>query len=584
MPDADLAAAPASLFGDEAARPAPTLRGWSIGLVVASTVADLAWVLRDHTSPSWDQSHYLFLTWTYQQALDHHGPLALLRAVYGTDPSRAPLLSVLLLPLAYVLGPGPGMGLALNLLAWPVLLWCTGSVAERCFGGRARFFAILFLIPMPEVVALSHTVLQDFLLVTLTVVAVRQLLAVDLFRRTGASVALGAVLALGSLCKFSFLVGVAAPLVTTVAVAGVDMAAGRRNGQPVAVPLRNLALALGLAVSPFVLWYGPNWSATAAYLHVQYSAQAGSVPSPLAPAHVLRFLVATADDMSWLAVVIAGAALVLTLATSRRAPPAPGPHRRSAVRAVFLGGWFLVPLVVTAANVNQDSRYVIAAYPALAVIVGGLASRLRHPAAVALGAVMAASCLLQGALVEVAGFRTPLLPASLSWSTPFGLVALPLAGGDGPAGPPASRDVTMAVLRVLEAEAPGGRHRPAVVDLAELEALANGNDLGYDAAVRGDAFTFVTLDGPLSRAQLRADLGGATFLLYAHQPPLARSTSLGRVGQLNASAAARQITPAMLGLFSSRPRLVEVGGNAGQGADLAVFVRRSPGAPAGPGH
>ena len=106
------------------------------GLAFLVTAVSASWALRDNVSPQWDQGHYLFLSWVYQQALDHHGPIALIRAVYTADPSRAPLLSLLVLPLSYLFGPGPGAGLALNVLLWPVLLLSAGAVAKSSSASR----------------------------------------------------------------------------------------------------------------------------------------------------------------------------------------------------------------------------------------------------------------------------------------------------------------------------------------------------------------------------------------------------------------------------------------------------------------
>ena len=122
---------------------APRRRFWRF-LV---TAVNASWAFRDNTAPQWDQGHYLFLSWLYQQALDHHGPIAFIRAVYTSDPSRAPLLSLLVLPLSYVFGPGPGAGLALNVLLWPVLLLSAGAVAKELFGESARLPTMVVLAP-----------------------------------------------------------------------------------------------------------------------------------------------------------------------------------------------------------------------------------------------------------------------------------------------------------------------------------------------------------------------------------------------------------------------------------------------------
>ena len=170
---------------------------------------------------------------------------------------------------------------------------------------------------------------------------------------------------------------------------------------------------------------------------------------------------------------------------------------------------------------NQDPRYVIAAYPALAVVVGGLISGLqatlgRH---LLVGAVVVAG-VTQVLLVNVPSFGVPLLPAAISVSTPEGPITVPLAGGDGPATPPLARNDALEVLDVLESHSrgPDGRIRPEVVDIAELHHGVNGNNLTYYALVRHDPFTFVTLDTSRVRGPWRRHSGRPTSCSTSASP------------------------------------------------------------------
>jgi len=553
---------------------------WAIVLTAAVTLVNMIWVLRDSTAPSWDQSHYLNLTWYYQQALDHHGPGALLHAVYTSDPSRAPLLSLLMLPLAYVFGPGPGMGLALNTLLWPVLLLSAGAVAKELFDDRARLLAIAILASMPLVMALSHTVLQDFLLLTLTTLGVLLLIRSRRFSNWKACIGLGLVVALGMLTKFSFFVGVAGPAAVTLVAAAIGWAGAHRaegDWRATRVALRNLAVVGILAIVPSLLWYVPNWSATAAYLRTQYSLQAGAIADPLIPSHVTSFLIGTGANMSWLWVVLALVVGVLSLSRLIRWLGERGGRRGDVLTAALLGSWLLIPVAVVAANVNQDPRYVIAAYPALAVTVAGLISGLGSTALrrLLVGAIVVfgATQVLQ---VNVPSYHVPLLPSAMSINTADGSITVPLAGADGPAVPPLPRNYTLDVLEYLESKSqgPGGRIEPKMVDIVELHPAVNGNNLTYYALVRHDPFTFFTEDAAASQRALATALRAADFVLYIRQPHVGSPGTSGRVGQLNSVAAARFMTPAMFAMFRPDPRRIFVGADSGQGPFMAVLQRR----------
>jgi 4-amino-4-deoxy-L-arabinose transferase-like glycosyltransferase len=554
-------------------------------LSVVITLVNLSWVLRDNAAPSWDQSHYLYLTWVYQQALDHHGPGALVHAIYTTDPSHAPLLSVLLVPLSYIFGPGTGVGLALNLILWPIFLLSAGAIAREFFDDRARLLAIVLLAPMPLIVTLSHQVLQDFLLVTLTTVAV--LLLVRSHRLTGRKASLGLGLAVGAglLTKFSFFVGFAGPALVTLIACVADCVTSRRldgDWRAARRPITNMVLAASVAVIPTLLWYVPNWTATVAYIKTQFSGQGGATFDPLSPVHLAAFFVNTGANMSWLAVGIA--VIVAMISIPRLSRWFLGHRvRRAAVlraavlRAAFLGSWLFIPIVVVAADINQDPRYLVASYPALAVITGGLISQITRPIVrrVMVSAVVIATGV-QILQVNVPHYRTPLLPASINFHTPGGWISIPFRAGDGPAVVPAPTNVTLEILQYLESQSrrPDRRIKAAIVLLPELEPTANGNDLSYYAAIRHDPFTFVTAGSTETKKQLIATLQDSNFVLYVRQPSLTTGAGINAISQLNQSDVARQMTPAMFALFSPHPKHIYIGADSPQSPYLAVLERR----------
>lgn len=552
----------------------------AVALTLTMTLINLSWALRDHAAPSWDQSHYLYLTWVYQQALDHHGPAAFLHAVYTTDPSRSPLLSVLMVPLSYIFGPGTAVGLALNLTLLPIFLLCTGAIAKAFFDSRARLLAIVFLAPMPLIVSLLHQVLQDFLLVTLTAAAVLLLLKSNRFQGRKASFGLGLVVAAGMLTKFSFFLGIAGPVIVTLVGCIISCVASRRrdgNWRAAQRPITNIGLLGVIAVVPTLLWYLPNWNATATYLKTQFSIQAGGTLDPLSPLHVAAYLIDTGENMSWLAVAIAISVCAISLPrlakwlTNRQAPGA------AVFRAAFLGSWFLIPILLVSANVNQDPRYLVASYPALAVIIGGLISEVTLTLVRwVLVTAIVISTVIQIGEVDIPHYETPLLPAAINVHVPGGLISIPTRGGEGPAVVPDPENVTLEILEYIESRSrgPDGQTKAADVVLPELEPTANGNDLSYYAAVRHDPFTFVTLEPSESRQQLTASLQGSNFVLYVRQEPIGPGVGADVVSQLNQSVAARQLTPAMFALFSTHPQYIYIGADALQSPYLAILERR----------
>jgi hypothetical protein len=542
-------------------------------------VVNAWWAIRDHATPSWDQSHYLWLTLSYQQALDHHGPVSLVRAIYTLDPGRAPLFTIAMLPFAYVFHSGPGSGMALNVALWPVYLLSGGAIAKELFNHRARLIAIVLMSVVPLVIDVAHTELQDFLLATLAMLGIWLIIRTRHLQRWKASLALAAVIALGTLTKISFLIAIAGPLLVTVGAVGLDWWRTRRR-EVLRWPLVNTGMILLVVAIPTLLWYIPNWAATAAYLHLDLEPQPGTVRHPLALANVKYFtqhLLAGGFGMPLvLLAVVVGALSVPRLVGWMRARP---DFWHCVGVSLFLGSWLLIPIFAVVVSTNQDPRYAIAALPALAVITGGLISALPWRV-VRRGAVVVAVVLVVDAtlVVNVNNFRIPGLPRTVSIGSPVGTLPLDLGARADGGRLPLNRSYGLDVLEYLEAQSrgPSGQIQPRTVALLELQGYLNGNDLPYLAALRHDPFTFPTLFTTPSAAAFSKELQGSDFALYIQQPATIPGGVGARVPQLNADAGARMMTPADFALFRPDPKRMFVGLGQGQASDVLILERRAP--------
>src|SRR3954467_13548648 len=100
---------------------------------LTAVLATGVWILLDNSAPSWDQSHYLDVTWTYRLTLGNEGIWPLVKTIHSLDPSRGPLFPVLMLPFNYVFGPGPRSGLILNFCLAPIFYLAVGEIAMTVF-------------------------------------------------------------------------------------------------------------------------------------------------------------------------------------------------------------------------------------------------------------------------------------------------------------------------------------------------------------------------------------------------------------------------------------------------------------------
>ncbi len=138
---------------------------------------------------------------------------------------------------------------------------------------------------MPGLVPFAHTQLQDFTLASIGTFAIWLILRTRNLDSTRACVALGVVLALGTLTKISFVVVVLVPLLVTAfyrVMTGLRHPGSRTLWLEFRRPLTNVVLMGVLGIGLSLLWYVPNWEATRAYLHVAFEQQPGTVAHPLA--------------------------------------------------------------------------------------------------------------------------------------------------------------------------------------------------------------------------------------------------------------------------------------------------------------
>jgi 4-amino-4-deoxy-L-arabinose transferase-like glycosyltransferase len=557
----------------------------TLALVLIITAINAVWVARDHTGPSWDQSHYLTITWMFQQALDHHGPVALVRAIYTIDPGRAPLFVVAMLPFSYIFHNGPETGLALNVVMWPLLLLSAGAIAKHFFNERARILTILALAPMPGLVYLSHTQLQDFMLATIGTFAVWLIVRTDDLERRGVGIALGIVLGLGTLTKISFVVIVAGPLLVAI---GARFVTGLRTKSAdrwhsLIRPTTNLGLTGIIALGMSALWYVPNWAATRAYLHLALELQPGTVAHPLALSNLEAFAFAMVNaGVGLLFLLLALAVIAMHAPRLLRWRSLRWPARSSTVRFLFLVSWLVIPIAAVAVSSNQAERYAVSALPPAAILFGGLASTLQFASIRRVTVGLLGAVAIDAMLVtSVAGFRLPVVPAVWSFSTPAGTAYAILANTDssGRAGipfTPLPENYTLNMIRYLEDHSRGsdGRIEPRTVALLELQGYLNGNDLPYYADIRHDPFTFTTLFRAPSTAALAAELKTFDFALYIGQPHDGQGVVEQRISELNATAAARQMTPALFSIFKPHPAKLFAGFDQSQDNYVFVLERR----------
>ncbi len=552
---------------------------WGPRLVVAaSMLLTLAWIVRDRVAPAWDQSHYLWLTDSYVTALADGGIRAFDDVVYDLDPGRAPLHTLLLVPLTLLTGPGVRGALLLNVVVWPVLLFGVHRATLRLFDRRAALLALVITATMPIIVGLSHEVLADFLLCGLSALAVALLLDTDHFGGTRASALLGVVVGLGCLAKVTFVAFIIGP-VAFVAIGTIRRVVHeRRAGERTRARerMRNVALATAGAAVVAGLWYVPSFSETREYISATTSGELtlGMAPDePLRPGELARFaMITVTTHLSWIVALVGSACaigVVIAWLRGRRRHPDAGPDL---VRAGLLLSWIAIPYLSVSTSANQDQRLMAPIFPAIAVLVAGLVTSIRSDRARrAAVAALVIGGVLQLSLLTVR-WDIPFAPDKITIDTPAGDAYLHLASD--PVGYnrlPGGRDDASPALAHLEAatRAADGSIAPRRVGVLQPHAAINPNTLRYLAGTRDVPFTFIDVRAESDPAVMRAVLAELDAILYIPPPPRPADPEADRIYQLTVLSASYVVTPEMLEQFGEHRAWFELA----DGRRVLVAVR-----------
>ena len=266
-------------------------------LVLVLTAANGVWIFFDNATPSWDQSHYLDVAWQYRQALNRHGIHGLAHTLYFVDPSHAPLYSLLLLPFLYVFGDGPRSALFLDLALTPVFLATTGLISLELFSNRrAQQLTIVAAGTMPLLVGLSHEILQDFLLLTLTTIAVWLMLRSNFFNKRPTMALLGVTIGLGMLTKVTYVIFIVGPMIVIAIGRGIIWFSRSERRRSSGRRFKTFFIDILVAAIPALVisatWYMPQFKATLNYVRSTTSGPlaAGAGPAnPLTPRDIASF-------------------------------------------------------------------------------------------------------------------------------------------------------------------------------------------------------------------------------------------------------------------------------------------------------
>jgi len=508
----------------------------------------LAWLQIDTTPPSWDPSVHLthaLYYWAYLTRM----PLAEAYAGLG-------LTSLYYPPLVHVAGAAawaiwgviqPAVqGLATadvpvlaNLGFMGLLLYGTYSLAARSYGDTAGMLAALLVACYPILSGQSRLFLLDYPLAACTVAAMALLAASCNLTHPVWVWPLGVAAGAALLCKWSFLLLFAPPLLLALAAGWREVREGRN---PALTPVRfifNVVVVLAGLLVVAGPWYLSHPGATIRELTTSNQTwlldSDPAVFSPAGLAYYLRALLAEQIFLPFAA--LAGFGLVLH-----------GLQRDRLAGLGLLGSWLAAGVVVFWLVPNKDPRFTMPLLPALAVLSTSWlapepAGRRASPRWRAIrSALLAATVLLALAEHHAVAWRPAGLPARI-----------------GPAWAPLWAD-SAALTNARCAWRPGrrsswrGTSRRSPRPMGKSRAAQHGaSQLPHDALLRGAAVSALPARaaapapgragdppgaGRPARAGDRRVAGGRRLRRAAHHGWRARGSRAGHQPDRDRTAAA----------------------------------------------
>ena len=188
----------------------------ALALFIAGLVAvNINYSRADRRPPTYDDAWFLENSLIFHHRLSEGGLRAFLPAYASSFGTKAPLLSVLPLPLYLVFGTSQQTALLVNSFFVVLSSLYLFLLVRRLFSPAAGLAAVVFYQTMPLAYGLSRAFLADYGLTALVIVWLYYLVASEQLSHSLIDLVLGMLLGLGLLMKVLFPAYIVGPLLLT---------------------------------------------------------------------------------------------------------------------------------------------------------------------------------------------------------------------------------------------------------------------------------------------------------------------------------------------------------------------------------
>jgi 4-amino-4-deoxy-L-arabinose transferase-like glycosyltransferase/tetratricopeptide (TPR) repeat protein len=357
-----------------------------------SSLRDRVWIALDHAIPGWDQTHHLTGTLNYLHALQNAQWLSRewWRNLWMLSSKNPPLTYILSAPFQQIFGRGEDQALLVMLLFSAILLVVVYSLGKQLFNRRVGLLAAIICAIIPGLYRYQLQFLIDYPLTTVVVASFASLTfwkdAKSRRKQWLWAILTGICLGCALMIKQGALFFLIFPLAVLIAQTLISRRWGR---------IPQLVVSFTVAGIIFIPWYSTNW------IYVIGNYQQGIVdagasegdPTWQTIAGWLYYPQKLPDLFTFPLLVVAVAGMMLyavrvLLRWQGREKNKDWPQKnrsftpkssQSLKSALIWIAWYLLPAyIICSIFANKDTRYMMPAFPVLAILVAGGLSLFSH--------------------------------------------------------------------------------------------------------------------------------------------------------------------------------------------------------------
>lgn len=333
---------------------------WIFAAIIAFffTVSSSFWIVDNNLPPPWDQASYLEGSIFLYQSLTDRGPYSFLVDSTIVLGSKAPLITILPIPLYLLFGTSHHIALIINLIFMIIFYIFFYKLVSLVFDKKTAILSSVIISTMPLFYGLARYFYVEFGLMTLVVILMYLILKTKNLTDTKYLFFLGIISGLGMLMKFHFLMFILGLLLVVI------WQSWRKIG-PKLFNLKNIVVFLLPPLAIAAPWYLRNiltllWKAKRATNpellgNLYYGPPLSSNNIYLSALDFINFVISP----YWLCALF----ILTTLFVYQR---------RKAKFNYFLLSWFMLPFLVLYLGPNKDYRLMLPLLPPVAILIAWL--------------------------------------------------------------------------------------------------------------------------------------------------------------------------------------------------------------------